>query len=102
MLDLKGILTSKGYNKAHDSMKKAVSQKTLLIEIFCHDFAEKLEYRREYSLKLTFPTLGKPYLRDEILDSLAEADVMPDYLSALTPISDNSKLCCEHFHLVLE
>ena len=90
-VDLKGISTSDGYKKAHENMKKAVSQKTLLTKIFVHDCAEKLEQRREYSMKLTFPPSGKPYLRDEILDSLAEVGVMPDDLNAVGPISDNSK-----------
>ena len=42
-------------------------------------------------MKLTFPPSGKLYLRDKILDYLAEVGVMPDDLTAVGPISDNSK-----------
>ena len=61
------------------------------MKYFFHDCTEKLDQRRAYSVQLTFPPSGKPYLRDEILDSLAEVGVMPDDLSAVGPISDNSR-----------
>ena len=76
--------------RAAENLVKARANGILYDDIIRMDVREKPKDRRDYSVKVTFPSLVKPYLRDEILGALSEI-VDPKDIIGAGPLQDNSK-----------
>ena len=76
------------YKKSYDNMKKAKVDTELMQSIAKFDFSEKPEMRRDFTVKVTFPFAGKPFLRDEVLVAVSEHIDKEDIVAA-GPLEDN-------------
>ena len=77
-------------NRARDNIQKAIQAGSLYTDIIKMDVKEKPRHRKEYSVKVTFPAQGKPYLRDEVLAAVSSTVDAGDIVGA-GPLQDNSK-----------
>ena len=78
------------FETARSNIDKALKSGSIYSDIIAMDVKEKPSLRKEYSVKVTFPAQGKPYMRDEVLESISD-NVEAGHIVAAGPLQDNSK-----------
>ena len=86
---MKSVSLKETYENAYKNMKKAAVSGKVLKDLQEDVLHSENEYNQDFTVKLTFPMIGKPYLRDYVLDSLSDLD--REDIVALGPLNDNSK-----------
>ena len=87
--DFHSYTEKKIFNRAYDNARKSLENVKLRrdIEDNIHHDANDLSC----TVRVTFPQAGKPYLRSEVLESLADQGMTSADLKAIGPLNDNSR-----------
>ena len=87
---LTGLGDKDRYERALQNMRLAKASESSLFEDISVDCQQNFAESKNYTVKLLYPFVGKPYLRD-VIQRLENARYTPEDLLALGPLEDNSK-----------
>ena len=72
-------------------MKLGAANRTTLEDLARETLQAAVVCDKQYTVKLTLPQSGKPYMRDDILSSLVDAGLSGKDILAVGPLNDNAR-----------
>ena len=79
------------YEKVYNNMKLGAANRSMMVDLARESIQQNTVQDKEFTVKLTLPQAGKPYMRDDILSPLVEAGLTGKDIVALGPLNDNSR-----------
>ena len=79
------------YERALQNMRLAKASDSTVFDDISVDCQQNFAESKNFTVKLLYPFVGKPYLRDEVIQALEDARYIPEDLLAVGPLEDNAK-----------
>ena len=89
--NFKRTTSKENYEKVFSNMKLGAANRTILEDLARETLQETAVCDKQYTVKLTLPQSGKPYMRDDILSSLVGAGLSGKDILVVGPLNDNAR-----------